>query len=147
MTPQTHAQWLPLDFQKLLAHAAFVNMDSQNSILDPGGCLTHEGIWNGAREPGGTLVQHAALAAVCRQAGMPFVWLRYDRFIGETEPANEMDRMQYHFWNNDYKGDRARKALGMRSGAGGKGDPASRGHEPGLSGLEHLHRHRARALA
>ena len=40
---------------------------------------------------------------------MPFVWLRYDRFIGEKEPTNEMDRVQYRFWNKDYVGDRARK--------------------------------------
>ena len=110
MTPQTHAQWLPLDFQKLLAHAAFINMDSQNSILDPSGCLRHEGIWKQARDDGGTLANTLKLAAACRKARMPFVWLRYDRFIGETEPTNEMDRVQYHYWNKDYSGDRARKA-------------------------------------
>ena len=147
MTPQTHAQWLPLDFQKLLAHAAFINMDSQNSILDPSGCLKHEGLWKGARDEGGTLANTLKLAAACRKAGMPFVWLRYDRFIGETEPTNEMDRVQYHFWNKDYLGDRARKALGVRPSAGGQGDPPARGHELGLSRLEHFHRHWARALA
>ena len=110
MTPSTHAQWLPLDFQKLLAHAAFINMDSQNSILDPSGCLKHEGLWKRARDEGGTLANTLKLAAACRKAGMPFVWLRYDRFIGETEPTNEMDRVQYNFWNKDYSGDRARKA-------------------------------------
>ena len=109
MTPQTHAQWLPLNFKELFAHAAFINMDSQNSILDANGCLSHEGIWRGAREEGGTLANTLKLAAACRIAGMPFVWLRYDRFIGEKEPANEMDRVQYDFWNKEYQGDRARK--------------------------------------
>ena len=41
---------------------------------------------------------------------MPFVWLRYDRFIGEKEPSNALDRVQYHYWNKDYVGDKARKA-------------------------------------
>lgn len=109
MVPATHPQWLPLDFAQLFANAAFVNMDSQNSILDPNGCLTHEGIWRGARDANGTLTNTLKLAAACRKAAMPFVWLRYDRFIGEKEPANEMDRVQYNFWNKDYPGDRARK--------------------------------------
>jgi nicotinamidase-related amidase len=110
MIPDLHEQWRPLDFTRLLSNrAAFVNMDSQNSILDPEGCLTHEGIWRGAREPGGSLHNTLRLATVCRRAQMPFVWLRYDRFIGEKEPSNEMDRVQYQFWNRTYKGDRSRK--------------------------------------
>lgn len=110
MVPKTHDQWMALDFKRLFSsRAAFVNMDSQNSILDPQGCLTHEGIWKGARDEGGSLANTLKLAAVCRKAGMPFVWLRYDRFIGEKEPTNEMDRVQYQFWNKDYKHDRARK--------------------------------------
>jgi nicotinamidase-related amidase len=105
-----HPQWQPLDFRRLFAsRAAFINMDSQNSILDPTGCLSHEGIWKGARDENGTLTNTLKLAEACRKAGMPFVWLRYDRFIGEKEPTNEMDRVQYDFWNKDYKGDRARK--------------------------------------
>lgn len=110
MAPMLHEQWKALDFRRLLAgQAAFLNMDSQNSILDPDGCLTHEGIWCGARDEGGCLHNTLKLAAACRKTDMPFVWLRYDRFIGEREPVNEMDRVQYHFWNKDYKGDRARK--------------------------------------
>ena len=109
MVPATHSQWQPLDFAQLFANAAFVNMDSQNSILDPNGCLTHEGIWRGARDAKGSLTNTLKLAAACRDAGMPFVWLRYDRFIGDKEPANEMDRVQYEFWNRDYNGDRTRK--------------------------------------
>lgn len=110
MVPKTHEQWMALDFKQLFSRrAAFINMDSQNSILDPQGCLTHEGIWKGARDEGGSLANTLKLAAVCRKAGMPFVWLRYDRFIGEREPTNEMDRVQYQFWNKDYKHDRARK--------------------------------------
>jgi len=65
--------------------------------------------WKGARDEGGCLTNTLKLAAACRKAGMPFVWLRYDRFIGEKEPANEMDRVQYHFWNKEYAGDRAKK--------------------------------------
>lgn len=109
MVPATHIQWLPLDFKRLFANAAFINMDSQNSILDPDGCLAHEGIWKGARDEGGCLANTLKLASACRKAGMPFVWLRYDRFIGEKEPANEMDRVQYQYWNKEYKGDRKRK--------------------------------------
>ncbi len=110
MVPDTHEQWQGLDFSGLLSEgAAFVNTDSQNSILDPEGCLTHERIWEGANEPGGPLHNTLRLARACRTVRMPFLWLRYDRFIGEIEPSNEMDRVQYHFWNKDYEGDRARK--------------------------------------
>lgn len=110
MVPKLHDQWKPLDFKRLLtSRCAFVNMDSQNSILDPKGCLTHEGIWKGARDEGGTLYNTLKLAQAARRVGMPFVWLRYDRFIGEKEPSSEMDRVQYEFWNRDYKGDRAKK--------------------------------------
>lgn len=110
MLLSVHEQWQGLDFSRLLTrHAAFVNMDSQNSILDETGVLTHEGIWKGAREQGGSLHNTLRLARACRRVGMPFLWLRYDRFIGEREPATEMDKVQYHYWNKDYKGDRARK--------------------------------------
>lgn len=110
MVPKLHEQWEALDFPSLLTRsAAFINMDSQNSILHPEGVLTHEGIWKGAREPGGCLYNTLQLAAECRKSGMPFMWLRYDRFIGEKEPTNVMDQVQYTFWNKAYKGDRARK--------------------------------------
>ena len=84
-------------------------MDAQNSILDPEGVLTHEKIWDGARDQGGSLANALALAKVCRLAHMPLFWLRYDRFIGELEPSSEMDRIQYAHWNSAYRGDRARK--------------------------------------
>ena len=110
MIPELHEQWRSLDFPRLLSRdAAFVNMDSQNSILDPDGVLTHEGIWRGARDPGGCLDNTLKLAAECRIADMPFIWLRYDRFIGEKEPGTPMDQAQYRHWNASYTGDRARK--------------------------------------
>jgi nicotinamidase-related amidase len=40
---------------------------------------------------------------------MPFMWLRYDRFIGEREPRTAMDEAQYRHWNKNYRGDRSRK--------------------------------------
>lgn len=111
MVPKLHEQWQSLDFAHLLSrHAAFINMDSQNSILHPDGVLTHEGIWKGAREQGGCLHNTLRLARAGREANMPFVWLRYDRFIGEREPSNVMDEVQYRFWNKDYRGDVKRKA-------------------------------------
>jgi nicotinamidase-related amidase len=89
MVPELHEQWKGLDFRRLLAsQVAFVNMDAQNSILDPAGVLTHEENWRGARDEGGSLHNMLALAAACRKAAMPFVWMRYDRFIGEKQPAN-----------------------------------------------------------
>ncbi len=110
MVSELHEQWKPLDFAALLsANAAFVNTDSQNSILNPEGCLTHEKIWVDADEQGGPLYNTLRLAEAARKVKMPFMWLRYDRFIGEIEPTNEMDRVQYHFWNKDYEGDRAKK--------------------------------------
>lgn len=110
MVSELHEQWKPLDFAALLsANAAFVNTDSQNSILNPEGCLTHEKIWVDANEQGGPLYNTLRLAEAARKVKMPFMWLRYDRFIGEIEPTNEMDRVQYHFWNKDYEGDRAKK--------------------------------------
>jgi nicotinamidase-related amidase len=109
MPPSLHAQWKTLDFEQLVKEAAFINMDSQNSILHPEGVLSHEGIWRGAREHGGSLHNTLRLATECQRAKMPFVWFRYDRFVGEKEPGNAMDRAQYHHWNKDYVGDNARK--------------------------------------
>jgi nicotinamidase-related amidase len=110
VVPELHEQWKALDFSKLLTrNAAFINADSQNSILNPEGCLRHERIWESANQPGGPLYKTLRLAKSCRTVGMPFLWLRYDRFIGEIHPANEMDRAQYHSWNKHYQGDRARK--------------------------------------
>jgi nicotinamidase-related amidase len=110
MVPKLHEQWQALDFGTLLTrNAAFINTDSQNSILNPEGCLNHERIWVDADKQGGPLYNTLRLAKACRVVGMPFLWLRYDRFIGEIQPSNEMDRVQYHFWNKDYKGERARK--------------------------------------
>ncbi|MDE0147124.1 MAG: cysteine hydrolase [Rhodospirillaceae bacterium] len=110
MVPELHEQWRPLDFPGLLtSNVAFLNTDSQNSILNPEGCLTHERIWVDANEQGGPLYNTLRLAEAARSVGMPFLWLRYDRFIGEIEPVNEMDRVQYHFWNKDYVGDREKK--------------------------------------
>lgn len=111
MVPKLHEQWRDLDFADLLTGpAAFINMDSQNSILREDGVLTHEGIWRGAGEQGGSLYNTLRLAAECRKVKMPFMWLRYDRFIGEREACNVMDEVQYRFWNKDYKGDDKRKA-------------------------------------
>lgn len=109
MVPPLHEQWKSLDFAQLLQDAAFINMDSQNSILHPEGVLSHERIWYGARESGGCLHNTLRLAAGCRGLDMPFVWLRYDRFIGEKEPANALDRAQYYHWNKNYAGDQRRK--------------------------------------
>jgi nicotinamidase-related amidase len=110
VVPKLHEQWKALDFSRLLTrNAAFINTDSQNSILNPEGCLNHERIWENANKQGGTLYNTLRLARACREVGMPFLWLRYDRFIGEIQPANEMDQAQYDFWNKNYKGDRARK--------------------------------------
>jgi len=110
MVPRLHEQWACLDFPALLARdAAFVNIDSQNSILDPEGALAHEEIWRGARDAGGSLDNTLRLAAECRRAAMPFIWLRYDRFIGEREPGTPMDEAQYRHWSRGYTGDRARK--------------------------------------
>ena len=110
MLPEPHPQWRSLDFAALFAGgAAFVNTDAQNSILDPDGVLKHENIWRGAREQGGSLHNILRLASACRGRQMPFLWLRYDRFIGERQPVTEMDAAQYEFWNNAYEGDDARK--------------------------------------
>lgn len=110
MVSEIHEQWQPLDFPDLLTRdVAFVNTDSQNGILHPDGCLKHEQIWRGARDPGGCLHNTLRLAKVARRAGMPFYWWRYDRFIGEKEAASPMDQVQYHFWNRDFPDDRQLK--------------------------------------
>jgi nicotinamidase-related amidase len=111
MVPILHSQWQTLDFADILGQqAAFISIDAQNSILSPSGCLTAEGIWREAREPGGSLHNTLRLAAACREAEMPFMWLRYDRFVGERTPCTPMDEAQYRFWNERYTGDAARKA-------------------------------------
>jgi nicotinamidase-related amidase len=110
MVPELHVQWRSLDFGGLLSQrAAFVSIDAQNSILDEAGVLSAEAIWCGARSPGGSLFNALRLAAASRRAGLPRFWLRYDRFIGEKEPATELDRVQYDHWNRSYPGDRTRK--------------------------------------
>jgi nicotinamidase-related amidase len=110
MVPAFHPQWQTLDFAELLSHhTAFISIDAQNSILSPSGCLSDEGMWRRAGEPGGSLHNTLRLAAVCREARMPRMWLRYDRFIGERTPCTPMDEAQYRFWNERYGGDAARK--------------------------------------
>ncbi len=110
MVPELHPQWRGLDLADLLSKgAAFINMDAQNSILSPDGVLRHENLWRGAREPGGSFHNILRLAAACRTLAMPFIWLRYDRFVGEREPKSALDVVQYRAWNDDYKGDAARK--------------------------------------
>lgn len=105
-----HPQWQSLDFEQLIASgAAFISIDAQNSILSPQGCLAHEGIWRGAREPGGSLDNTLKIARKARELRMLRMWLRYDRFIGEKEPCSALDRVQYAHWNADYRGDAARK--------------------------------------
>ena len=111
MIPKMHPQWEALDFAALFASdAAFVNTDSQNSILNPEGVLTHEKIWEGAREQGGSFNNIMRLAVECRTSAMPFMWLRYDRFIGDKEPTTVMDAVQYRHWNASYEGDADKKA-------------------------------------
>jgi len=111
MVPELHPQWRGLDLARILkADAALLNMDSQNSILHSDGCLAAEGIWKRARAPGGSLENTLRLARACRAARLPFMWLRYDRFIGEKQPCNPMDEVQYRFWNREYTGDADRKA-------------------------------------
>ena len=110
MVPTLHPQWQALDLAEILGRdAAFISIDSQNSILSPEGCLKAEGIWKRARQPGGSLENTLRLAAACRAARMPFMWLRYDRFIGEKTPCTPMDEAQYAYWNEHYTGDSARK--------------------------------------
>lgn len=110
MESNLHPQWQGLDFAQLIAAgAAFISMDAQNSILNAEGCLTHEGIWRGAREPGGSLHNALRVADSALSHGMPRIWFRYDRFIGETRPSSELDRVQYQHWNKDYPGDKERK--------------------------------------
>lgn len=111
MLPDLRPQWRSLDFAALFkGGAAFINTDSQISILDPEGVLRHEDIWRGAREQGGSLHNILRLAAACRSKQMPFLWLRYDRFIGESQPVTTMDAAQYGHWNKECEGDEARKA-------------------------------------
>jgi nicotinamidase-related amidase len=108
--PELHPQWSSLDLADLLARdVAFINMDAQNSILSEFVCLAEEGIWRTARHEDGSLSNILKLAAVCREAHMPFMWLRYDRFIGEKTPRTVMDQVQYRYWNEHYKGDDERK--------------------------------------
>jgi nicotinamidase-related amidase len=110
MVPELHAQWHGLDFADLLgAGTAFVNMDCQNSILASDGVLSHEAIWQGARKPGGSLFNILRLAAATRALDLPCLWLRYDRFVGEREPKTPLDIVQYRHWNENYRGDAARK--------------------------------------
>jgi hypothetical protein len=66
MVPQLQKQWHGSDFTVLLDRAAFVNVGSQNRILDS--IVAREEIWKGARVPGGCLHNTLRLAAECRRA-------------------------------------------------------------------------------
>ena len=84
MLPEVYPQWRSLDFSALFAGGdAFVYRGAQNSMLDTNSVLSFEKIWRGAREQGGSLYNILRFAAACRGRNMPFLWLRYDRFIGE----------------------------------------------------------------
>ena len=140
MLPELHPQWRSLDFTTLFATgAAFVNTDAQNSILDPDGVLSVENIWRGAREQGGSLYNILRLAAACRGRDMPFLWLRYDRFIGalaETlDPAKE-DNSSQRTTNidraNNARRKRTRRALAVRRSPTGS-LPWRHGQRPGPS--------------
>ena len=64
MVPQLHTTGS--DFTVLVDRAAFVNVGSQNRILDR--ILAREEICKGARVPGGCLNNTLRLAAECRRA-------------------------------------------------------------------------------
>jgi hypothetical protein len=66
MVPQLQKQWRGSDVTVLLDRAAFVNIGSQNRILDS--VVAREEIWKGARAPGGCLHNALRLAAECRRA-------------------------------------------------------------------------------
>jgi nicotinamidase-related amidase len=105
MIPEPHPQWHELDLGELLSRdVAFLNLGSQNSLLNPQGAVKGEGIWKHGRAPGGCHVNMLALAAVCREAGMPFFWFRWERFRHDY-PASPMDRVQYRYWLRPFTGD------------------------------------------
>ncbi len=105
MIPELHPQWRALDMGGLLGeHAAFLNLGSQNSLLNPQGAVQGEGIWKHGREPGGSLVNTLALAAACREAGMRFFWFRWERFR-HRYPGTPMDRGQCDHWLREFTGD------------------------------------------
>jgi len=105
MIPTPHPQWDALDLEAILGlGTAFVNLGSQQSLLDPRGAVTAEGIWRHGREPGGSFVNTMALAKVCREAGMRFFWLRWERFRHRS-PASPMDEVQYRYWLRNFTGD------------------------------------------
>ena len=109
MIPTPHPQWDALDLEAILGMGtAFVNLGSQQSLLDPRGAVTAEGIWRHGREPGGSFVNTMALAKVCREAGMRFFWLRWERFRHRS-PASPMDEVQYRYWLRNFKGFRRSK--------------------------------------
>lgn len=79
MMLRLHPQWRELDLAAILAReAAFVNLGSQNSLLNSSGAVKAERIWKRGRQPGGSLVNTLKLAAACRQAGMRFFWFRWE---------------------------------------------------------------------
>jgi len=105
MVPEPHPQWRDLDLGALLGRdMAFVNLGSQNSLLNPLGAVKGEAIWRHGRESGGCHVNMLALAEVCREAGMRFFWFRWERFR-HAHPASPMDEVQYRHWLRGFTGD------------------------------------------
>jgi nicotinamidase-related amidase len=109
MIPVPHPQWQELDLADILGRAvAFMNLGSQNSLLNPQGAVKGEGIWSHGRKPGGSFMNALRLAAVCREARMPFFWFRWERFR-HRYPANPMDEVQYRHWLRNFAGDMDRQ--------------------------------------
>jgi nicotinamidase-related amidase len=105
MIPAPHPQWRDLDLVDVVgAGAAFVNLGSQNSLLNPGGAVKTEGIWRHGRQPGGCHLNMLALAAAAREARLPFFWFRWERFR-HRHPASAMDAAQYAYWRRSVTGD------------------------------------------
>ncbi len=109
MIPALHPQWQTLDLAEILAlPTAFLPIGYSNSLLSEGGAQGAERLWERCRRAHGAVPNTVRLAAACREAGMRFVWFRYEIFR-ERYPATPMDEAQYRYWAEGKSWDEARK--------------------------------------
>jgi len=112
LKPNLHPQWHSLKFEEIIkldGSTAFLNIDSQNSLLSEKGSGSAEGIWKRARARGGSLENTLRLVEACRKRGMPCFWFRYERFRRDSAkfPATVLDTVQWAYWRSAYEDERS----------------------------------------
>ncbi len=97
--PAMHPQWASLDLAEILSlPTAYLPIGQSNSILSSFGAQGGERLWERGRRPDGSIGNTIRLIASCRDAGVKFIWFKYEIFRDQY-PGTPMDRAQYGYWS------------------------------------------------